>query len=103
MITKVTEENFQSEVLESTVPVILEFYSDSCIPCKALAPVLADIDENYEGKVKVAKVNVKFDKELAEKHEVLASPTIVFYENGKETARLQGRQKKEQILEKLGL
>ncbi len=75
-------QNFDVKVLQSELPVIVEFYSDSCIPCKQLSPILGGIEDDYEDQVKVYKVNVNFDAELAEKYQVMASPTILFFKGG---------------------
>lgn len=99
MSLRVNEETFQSEVLESDAVVIADFYSDSCIPCKRLSPVLAELEEQYGENLKVAKVNIGFDMKLAEKYEVQATPTLVFFKNGEEKSRLRGAVKKAQITE----
>lgn len=94
--------SFEKEVLQSELPVIVDFYSDSCIPCKQLSPILGDIEDDYEDKAKVVKVNINFDEELMEKYEVMASPTLVFFKDGEETDRTRGLVKKAEIEEKLG-
>ena len=99
MALRVSEENFNKEVLEANVPVLVEFYSDSCIPCKQMAPILGDLEEEYEGKIKIAKVNVNFDLNLAEKHMVMGSPTFLFFKNGEEKNRLRGITKKPELIE----
>ena len=70
MAVRVSAEDFDVKVLQSELPVIVEFYSDSCIPCKQLSPILGGIEDDYEDKVNVYKVNVNFDAELAEKYAV---------------------------------
>ena len=77
MAKRVNAEEFEAEVLKASLPVIVEFYSDSCIPCKQLSPVLGGIEDDYEDKLIVVKVNVNFDAELAQKYEVAAS-TLLF-------------------------
>ncbi len=103
MSIRINESNFEEEVLKSEIPVILDFYSDSCIPCKAMSAVLGDIEDDYEDKVKIAKVNVNIDSSLAEKYEVSASPTLLYFVNGNEVDRTVGMLSKEDILEKVGL
>ena len=68
----------------------MDFYSDSCVPCKRLSPVLSQLEEKKAGSFKVAKVNVNFEPELAEKFGVLAAPTLIYFKNGEESARLRG-------------
>lgn len=99
MAARVNQEQFESEVLKSELPVLVEFYSDSCIPCKQLSPILGDLEDDYEDKIKVVKVNVNFDADLAAEHEVMASPTILFFQNGKEVNRTRGLVKKEELEE----
>lgn len=97
MAARVNQEQFADEVLKSELPVLAEFYSDSCIPCKQLSPVLGDIEDDYEGRIKVVKINVNFDGELAAKYQVMASPTILFFQQGKEVKRTRGLVKKEEL------
>lgn len=92
----VTNENFQVEILNSEKPVLLEFYSDSCIPCKRMSPVLAELEEEYT-ELKVAKLNINFATETAQKYYVMSSPTFLFFKNGKEVNRLRGIQKKAEL------
>ena len=66
MAKRVSKDDFDKEVLQSELPVIVDFYSDSCIPCKQLSPILGDIEDDYEDKAKVVKVNINFDEELME-------------------------------------
>ena len=99
MAARISKDDFEEKVLKSRVPVIVDFYSDSCIPCKQLSPLLGDIEDDYEGRLKVFKVNVNFDAELAEQYEVMASPTLVFFKDGKETDRIRGLVKKPELSE----
>lgn len=103
MSIRINESNFENEVIKSEIPVILDFYSDSCIPCKAMSAVLGDIEDDYEDKVKIAKVNVNIDSSIAEKYEVSASPTLLYFVDGNEVDRTVGMLSKEDILEKVGL
>lgn len=102
MSIRINDANYDDEIKNSSVPVILEFYSDSCIPCKAISPILGDIEDDYEGKIKVAKVNVNADGEFAQRFDVKASPTIVYIANGEEFDRTVGIVSKEDILERFG-
>lgn len=95
MALRVKEDNFEEEVLKSELPVITEFYSDSCIPCKQISAVLGELEEEYEDKIKIVKVNVNFDAALSEKYGVMASPTILFMKDGEEVMqRITGLTKK---------
>ena len=99
MAVRVSTDTFQAEVLEAGVPVLVEFYSDSCIPCKQMSPILGDLEDDYEGRLKVVKVNVNFDGALGETYGVMASPTVLFFKDGEEQSRLRGLQNKAQLEE----
>lgn len=90
MAKRVSEADFQAEVLDGALPVLVEFYSDSCIPCKQLSPILGGLEDDYEDQIKIVKVNVNFDADLAAKYEIAASPTILIFKNGEEVRRVRG-------------
>ena len=81
MAVRINKADFEEKVLKSDLPVIVDFYSDSCIACKKLAPVLGDVEDDYEGKLYVYKVNTNFDKELAKEYHIAANPTLLFVKN----------------------
>lgn len=82
MAMQFTDENFQAEVLESSLPVLVDFYADWCGPCKMMAPVVEALAKEYEGKVKVGKLNVDQALDTAEKYGVMSIPTIILVKNG---------------------
>ena len=96
MSVRATQDTFKSEI--STGLVIADFYSDSCIPCKRMSPVIAELEEELSD-VKFGKLNINFDSETAEKYGVSSVPTLIFFRSGEEVLRLQGAQKKSQLLE----
>ena len=98
MAVKLTADSFEREVLEASGLVVTDFFSDSCIPCKRMSPVLAELEEE-RSDVKFAKLNINFDGEIAKKFGVTAVPTLIFFKNGEEKARLTGAQKKAAIVE----
>ena len=98
MAARANAENFEELVLKSELPVLVDFYSDSCIPCKMMAGFVGDIEDDYEGKLNVYKVNVNFDESLASKYEVLAAPTFVAFNKGAETGRIAGKTTKDALL-----
>lgn len=98
MALRVNAENFSQEVLEHKGAVLVDFYSDSCVPCKRMSPVLSELENTYAGSLKIVKVNINFDAELAEKYEVQAAPTLAFFKDGAESARLRGAVKKDEIV-----
>ncbi len=99
MALRVKEENFAEEVLGSSLPVIVDFYSDSCIPCRQMAAILGELEEEYEDRIKLVKVNVNFSTELAERYRVMAAPTILFFKEEKEYQRKIGLAKKTDLEE----
>ncbi len=90
MAIRVSEEEFADKVLTNAQLVIVDFYSDSCVACKRLTPVLGDLEDNFEGALQVFKVNTNFDVDLARKYHVMSNPTLVFIKNGEEVERVVG-------------
>jgi thioredoxin 1 len=101
MALRVNKDNFKSQVLDASGLVLVEFYSDSCIPCKQMAPILSELEEEFEDKVKIFKVNVNFDDYLSSTYEVLASPTILFFQQGIERDRIRRVAKKAELVDKI--
>ncbi|MGN1270349.1 MAG: thioredoxin [Clostridia bacterium] len=97
-ITELNNENFEMEVLQSEKPVLIDFWASWCGPCRMMSPVVDNIAETMGDKVKVCKVNIDENQELAEKYEVMTIPTFLVIKNGKETGRTIGVQPKEDIL-----
>lgn len=89
---KLSSENFESKVLHSNKLVLVEFYSDGCIPCKKMAPILAELEENYEGRLVIGRVNAGFAPELAREYRVMSSPTFFLFKNGEQLKRFSGVQ-----------
>ena len=98
---KITKENFENEVLRSEKPVLLDFWADWCGPCRMLAPVIAEIAEEYAGTVKVGKVNVDEEIELAMQSRVSSIPTVLLFRNGKVAGTSIGYVPKAELLELL--
>ena len=97
----VSNENFHKEVAESDIPVLVDFYASWCTPCRMLSPVLEDISEELSGRVKIAKVDVTEESDLAEKFRILNLPTMMIFRKGQVTDTLVGAAGKQQILELL--
>lgn len=97
----INTENFRSEVTESDIPVLVDFYASWCTPCRMLSPVLEDISEELCGQVKIAKVDVTEESDLAERFRILNLPTMMIFRRGQVTDTLVGAAGKQQIMELL--
>ena len=99
MAARVNKDEFEGKVLKSDIPVLVDFYSDSCVPCKKMTPVIGDVEDDMEGKLAVYKVNINFDTELAESYDVQSVPTLLLFDKGSEKARQNGAVRKPQLVE----
>ena len=78
----VTKDNFKEEVLDSEVPVIVDFWAEWCVPCKMIHPILDEVSQEYDGKLKVVKVDVDQEGELASDYNVISIPTLLLFKDG---------------------
>lgn len=101
MSIRVSEASFQSEVLGAREPVLVEFYSDGCLGCKQISPVLGELEDEYEKEIKIVKVNALFSEELKNRYEVTVYPTILFFKKGQQIARLEGIVSQEELEAKI--
>lgn len=97
-VITLNKENFEQEVLQSRTPVLIDFWASWCGPCKMMAPVVDEIAESMGSSLKVGKINIDENQELAEKYNVMSIPTFIILKNGQETARTVGVQSKEEIV-----
>ncbi len=95
------EKNFEEEVLKAEGKVLVDFYADWCGPCRMMSPVIDDIAKELDGKVKVGKVNVDNNQELAIKYDVMSIPTIMVFEKGNPIKTFVGVTDKQEILDVL--
>ena len=106
-MTEFTQANWDSEVRDSPLPVIVDFWAPWCPPCVKLGPTIEKLAADYQGRVKIGKLNIDENQEISGSHRVLSIPTVVFFKDGKEVDRLVGlnaeSKYKASIREKLGV
>lgn len=90
MLQLYTQENFEQEVLKSSLPVLVYFGAHWCLPCQAFFPVVQEMDEESDGNYKVGYIDVDGSKELAQKYRIDAIPSIIIFKNGQPAAQLSG-------------
>jgi thioredoxin 1 len=101
MALQFTDANFQKEALESDIPVLVDFYADWCGPCKMIAPIVAELADEYAGKIKIGKLNVDQESGTAEKYRVMSIPTLIIFKNGKPVDTVVGAVPKKVLKDKL--
>ncbi len=98
---EITDKNFDSEVLKATTPVVVDFSATWCGPCKRLAPIVEDLAKEYDGKVKIAKLDIDGSPESAQKFRVMSVPTVLFFKGGKQVDMVVGLQPKDALKKKI--
>ena len=96
-----TKENFETEVLKSDIPVLVDFYADWCGPCKMMAPIVHQLAEAYAGQMKIGKLNVDQALLVAQKYRVMNIPTFIFFKGGEPIATLVGGMSKADLEAKI--
>src|ERR671928_654826 len=89
-VSEVKDDTFESEVLKSDVPVVVDFWAEWCPPCRALAPTFEELAERYEGSIKFLKLNVDENAEVPQRYGIKGIPTLIFFDGGQEAERLVG-------------
>ena len=96
-LAAINTDNFKKEILNSDVPVVVDFWANWCMPCRMIAPIIEELSEDYEGSIKFAKVNVDDNTQLATSLQILSIPVLIIFKNGREIKRIQGANPKPYI------
>ena len=97
MEMKFTTANFEEEVLKSEIPVLVDFYADWCGPCQMMAPVIGQLAGEYEGRVKIGKLNVDENPDIAVQYKVMSIPTMIIFRNGEVFSKEVGASSKKEV------
>ncbi len=98
---EVTEQNFEAEVLKSTIPAVVDFWAAWCGPCKMIAPIVEEIAEEYDGKVKVCKLDVDANQSLAAQYGIRSIPSLLIFKDGNVVNQVIGAVPKGQLVQKI--
>jgi thioredoxin 1 len=98
---EIYEAEFKQEVLDSSLPVLVDFTADWCPPCKMLSPIVDEIASQYEGKIRVVKVDADYNQKVIQQYGVLGLPTLILFKGGKVVERIMGFKPKDKIVGKL--
>lgn len=101
MTMQINAANFESEVLKSEQPVLVDFFADWCGPCRSLAPIIEQMAEEYTGKAKVCKINVDDNQAIAQQFGVMSIPTLIFFKGGQKADQVVGFTPKAELIKKL--
>jgi thioredoxin 1 len=96
-IAALTQENFATEVLQSSTPVLVDFWAEWCGPCKMIAPILDELAEEYDGRIRIGKVNIDEQQQLAAQYGVRAIPTLLLFHNGEVADQIVGLRSKRDL------
>lgn len=100
-LVHLTEKNFQEEVIKSSLPVLVDFWAEWCMPCKKIAPIVDEVAKEYSGKIKVAKVNIDEGQGIASKYGIMSIPTLIIFKDGKAIDQVVGFLSKQQLKSKI--
>ncbi|MDE6607137.1 MAG: thioredoxin [Lachnospiraceae bacterium] len=98
---KFTTANFEEEVLKSELPVLVDFYADWCGPCKMMGPIVKEMADAYDGKMKIGKLNIDEEMDIAQKYRVMSIPTFIIFKNGQAVETMVGGMPKSELEAKI--
>lgn len=98
---KITSENFEKEVLNSEVPILVDFFATWCSPCKMMSPVVEELEKEMEGKAKVYKIDTDEEQNLAIKYGIMSIPTFIVFKNGEVANKAVGMRDKQELIDLL--
>jgi len=101
MTFAVTESTFEEEVLKSDIPVLVDFWAEWCGPCRMISPIVEELGKEYDGKLKVAKLDVQNNNNIATKYGIMSIPALLFFKNGDVVDQIIGAVPKKAIEERL--
>jgi len=96
---RITDNNFEEEVINSPIPVLVDFWASWCIPSQMMTPVLNRLSKEYDGKAYIRKLNVDQNARIRDKHKILGCPTFILFKDGQEIKRVVGAQSEDQLRE----
>jgi len=96
-LVHLTDSNFKKEVLESELPVLVDFWAAWCTPCRMIAPIIEELAKEYDNKVKIGKVDVDENPDTASRYGIMSIPTLVFFKEGKAMEQIAGAQNKTEL------
>ena len=99
VVIKLTSENFEEEVIKSSIPVVVDFWAEWCGPCRMQSPIVDDLAETMQGELKVGKVNVDDEGDLAAKYNIMSIPTLLIFKDGNVVNTAVGLHSKQEILD----
>jgi len=102
MALAVTDASFEQEVLKSDVPVLVDFWAEWCGPCRMVSPIVEELGKEYDGKLKVAKVDVDSNTQIATQYGIMSIPSLLFFKNGEVVDQIVGAVPKKALVDRLG-
>ena len=100
-VVEITDQNFEQEVLQSSVPVLVDFWAEWCLPCRMLAPTIDKLAKDYAGKLKVGKVDTEVNRDIAIKYSISAIPTVILFRDGQVAQKFVGLRQERDFKEAL--